>query len=206
MKGKVVVSIAAIAIIIAAAVLLILEVDDFKDLSSTEWLIILIILGVLVGVIALIVNSLPKIEKKEDDYSQFKIGYPISSNQNITEKEKALNDLESGILNYSEYEERLKKIQEDEEDLKKRKDYVNNSLSKLNELLHTGILTPQEFTDEATRICNENNIQVPRQYLEKCKQDAICDDSRAGRIVKLMELKEDGKITEEEYEKQISNL
>jgi hypothetical protein len=206
MKGKVLVSIVAIAIIIVAAVLLLLEVDNFKDLSSTEWLIILIILGVLVGVIALIVNSLPKIEKKEDVYSQFKMGYPISSNQNITEKEKALNDLESGIINYGEYEDRLKKIQEDAEDLKKRKDYVNNSLSKLNDLLLAGILTAQEFSDEATRICNENNIQVPRQYLEKCKQDAICDDSRAGRIVKLMELKEEGKLTEEEYEKRMSKL
>lgn len=51
-----------------------------------------------------------------------------------------------------------------------------------------------------------NNIQVPRQYIEKCKQDASSNDSRAGRIVKLMELKEEGIITDEKYEKQMSKL
>lgn len=125
MNVKRLISIIAIGIMIAAAViLLLLAFDEIKDLSLFGWLIILIILGILVSLIALVVNSLSKIEKNTDVYSQFKMEHPISSNQNKSEEEKALDDFESGILDYGEYEERLKKIQQEEADLKKRKEFV----------------------------------------------------------------------------------
>lgn len=207
MNVKRFISIIAIGIMIAAAViLLLLAFDEIKDLSLFGWLIILIILGILASLIALVVNSLSKIEKNTDVYSQFKMEHPISSNQNKSEEEKALDDFESGILDYGEYEERLKKIQQEEADLKKRKEFVDNSLSKLNDLLQAGALSSEEFKWEAVRICNEKKIPVPHHFIEKSIQDTVQDGSRTGKIIKLLELKDEGKITDEEFEEQISKL
>jgi hypothetical protein len=76
----------------------------------------------------------------------------------------------------------------------------------LKGLLQAGILSSEEFTRETTRICQENGVLIPSQFIEKSIQDSVQDDSRAGKIIKLMELKDEGKLTEEEYEEQISQL
>ena len=126
--------------------------------------------------------------------------------QNISPEQKALRELETGAIDYAEYEDELKKIKEEEKRAKAAKAYVDESLGKLKELLQAGILSSEEFTRETTRICQENGVSIPSQFIEKSIQDSAQDDSRAGKIIKLMELKDEGKLTEEEYEEQISKL
>ena len=206
MKAKTIVSIFA-AIVLVVAVIMLISRFDFGRMDGDDWTILLIIVGLLLGVIALIINSLPKKDKSADDYSKF---IPPQSSQyntqNLSPEQKALRALESGAIDYAEYEDKLKKIKEEEKRVKEAKDYVDESLGKLKELLQAGILSSEEFTRETTRICQENGVSIPSQFIEKSIQDSVQDDSRAGKIIKLMELKDEGKLTEEEYEEQISKL
>lgn len=206
MKAKTIVSIFA-AIVLVVAVIMLISRFDFGRMDGDDWTILLIIVGLLLGVIALIINSLPKKDKSAEDYSKF---IPPQSSQyntqNLSPEQKALRALESGAIDYVEYEDELKKIKEEEKRAKAAKAYVDESLGKLKELLQAGILSSEEFTRETTRICQENGVSIPSQFIEKSIQDSVQDDSRAGKIIKLMELKDEGKLTEEEYEEQISKL
>lgn len=206
MKAKTIVSIFA-AIVLVVAVIMLISRFDFGRMDGDDWTILLIIVGLLLGVIALIINSLPKKDKSADDYSKF---IPPQSSQyntqNLSPEQKALRALESGAIDYAEYEDELKKIKEEEKRAKAAKNYVDESLGKLKWLLQAGILSSEEFTRETTRICQENGVLIPSQFIEKSIQDSVQDDSRAGKIIKLMELKDEGKLTEEEYEEQISKL
>lgn len=206
MKAKTIVSIIA-AIVLVAAVIMLISRFDFARMDGDDWTLLLIIVGVLLGVIAMVVNSLPQKEKTVDDYSKY-ISQQTSqyNTQNLSPEQKALRELETGAIEYAEYEDKLKKIKEEEKRVKEAKDYVDESLGKLKELLQAGILSSEEFTREITRICQENGVSIPSQFIEKSIQDSVQDDSRAGKIIKLMELKDEGKLTEEEYEEQISKL
>lgn len=202
MKAKTIISIIAAIFIVVVIIKIITDVGPNGD-----WTLALVFIGLLVGILAVIINGLPKKEKLADDYSKL-ISQQTSkkTNQNFSPEQKALRDLESGVIDYAEYEEKLKKIKEEEKRSKEAKAYVDESLGKLKELLQAGILSSEEFTRETTRICQENGVSIPSQFLEKSIQDSVQDDSRAGKIIKLMELKEEGKLTEEEYEEQISKL
>ena len=202
MKAKTIISITAAIFIVVVIIKIITDVGPNGD-----WTLALTFIGLLVGILAVIINGLPKKEKSADDYSKL-ISQQTSknSNQNLLPEQKALRTLESGVINYAEYEEKLKKIKEEEKRSKEAKAYVDESLGKLKELLQAGILSSEEFTRETTRICQENGVSTPSQFIEKSIQDSVQDDSRAGKIIKLMELKDEGKLTEEEYEEQISKL
>jgi hypothetical protein len=202
MKAKTIVSIIAAIFIVVVIIKIITDVGPNGD-----WTLALAFIGLLVGILAVIINGLPKKEKSADDYSKL-ISQQTSNNtnQNLSPEQKALRALESGAIDYAEYEDKLKKIKEEEKRVKEAKDYVDESLGKLKELLQAGILSSEEFTRETTRICQENGVSIPSQFIEKSIQDSVQDDSRAGKIIKLMELKDEGKLTEEEYEEQISKL
>ena len=206
MKAKTIVSIFA-AIVLVVAVIMLISRFDFGRMDGDDWTILLIIVGLLLGVIALIINSLPKKDKSADDYSKF---IPPQSSQYNTQtlspEQKALRALESGAIDYAEYEEKLKIIKEEKKRVKEAKAYVDESLGKLKELLQAGIVSSEEFTQEATRICHEKGVPIPSQFIEKSIQDFVQDDSRAGKIIKLMELRDEGKLTEDEYEEQMSKL
>ena len=206
MKAKTIVSIFA-AIELVVAVIMLISRFDFGRMDGDDWTILLIIVGLLLGVIALIINSLPKKDKSADDYSKF---IPPQSSQYNTQtlspEQKALRALESGAIDYAEYEEKLKIIKEEKKRVKEAKAYVDESLGKLKELLQAGIVSSEEFTQEATRICHEKGVPIPSQFIEKSIQDFVQDDSRAGKIIKLMELRDEGKLTEDEYEEQMSKL
>lgn len=202
MKAKTIISIIAAIFIVVVIIKIITDVGPNGD-----WTLALVFIGLLVGILAVIINGLPKKEKSADDYSKL-ISQQTSkkTNQNFSPEQKALRDLESGVIDYAEYEEKLKKIKEEEKRSKEAKAYVDESLGKLKELLQAGILSSEEFTRETTRICQENGVSIPSQFLEKSIQDSVQDDSRAGKIIKLMELKDEGKLTEEEYEEQMSKI
>lgn len=202
MKAKTIISIIAAIFIVVVIIKIITDVGPNGD-----WTLALVFIGLLVGILAVIINGLPKKEKSADDYSKL-ISQPTSkkTNQNFSPEQKALRALESGVIDYAEYEEKLKKIKEEEKRSKEAKAYVYESLGKLKELLQAGILSSEEFIRETTRICQENGVSIPSQFIEKSIQDSVQDDSRAGKIIKLMELKDEGKLTEEEYEEQISKL
>jgi Ni,Fe-hydrogenase I large subunit len=202
MKAKTIVSIIAAIFIVVVIIKIITDVGPNGD-----WTLALAFIGLLVGILAVIINGLPKKEKSADDYSKF-ISQQTSNNtnQNLSPEQKALRALESGAIDYTEYEDKLKKIKEEEKRVIEAKAYVDESLGKLKELLQAGILSSEEFTRETTRICQENGVSIPSQFIEKSIQDSVQDDSRAGKIIKLMELKDEGKLTEEEYEEQISIL
>lgn len=176
-------------------------------IEEGEWVLALVLIGLLFGILAVIINGLPNKEKSADDYSKF---IPPQSSQyntqNLSPEQKALRDLESGAIDYAEYEEKLKKIKEEKKRVKEAKAYVDESLGKLKELLQAGIVSSEEFTQEATRICQEKGVPIPSQFIEKSIQDSVQDDSRAGKIIKLMELRDEGKLTEDEYEEQMSKL
>lgn len=202
MKAKTIISITAVIFIVVVIIKIITDVGPNGD-----WTLALTFIGLLVGILAVIINGLPKKEKSADDYSKL-ISQQTSknSNQNLLPEQKALRTLESGAIDYAEYEDELKKIKEEEKRAKAAKNYVDESLGKLKGLLQAGILSSEEFTRETTRICQENGVLIPSQFIEKSIQDSVQDDSRAGKIIKLMELKDEGKLTEEEYEEQISKL
>lgn len=202
MKAKTIISIIAAIFIVVVIIKIITDVGPNGD-----WTLALVFIGLLVGILAVIINGLPKKEKSADDYSKL-ISQQTSkkTNQNFSPEQKALRALESGVIDYAEYEEKLKKIKEEEKRSKEAKAYVDESLGKLKELLQAGILSSEEFIRETTRICQENGVSIPSQFLEKSIQDSVQDDSRAGKIIKLMELKDEGKLTEEEYEEQMSKL
>ena len=202
MKAKTIISIIAAIFIVVVIIKIITDVGPNGD-----WTLALVFIGLLVGILAVIINGLPKKEKSADDYSKL-ISQQTSkkTNQNFSPEQKALRALESGAIDYAEYEDELKKIKEEEKRAKAAKAYVDESLGKLKELLQAGILSSEEFTRETTRICQENGVSIPSQFIEKSIQDSVQDDSRAGKIIKLMELKDEGKLTEEEYEEQISKL
>ena len=202
MKAKTIISIIAAIFIVVVIIKIITDVGPNGD-----WTLALVFIGLLVGILAVIINGLPKKEKSADDYSKL-ISQQTSkkTNQNFSPEQKALRALESGAIDYAEYEDELKKIKEEEKRAKAAKNYVDESLGKLKELLQAGILSSEEFTRETTRICQENGVLIPSQFIEKSIQDSVQDDSRAGKIIKLMELKDEGKLTEEEYEEQISKL
>lgn len=203
MKAKTITAVIASVIIFIAIFLVLVGVG----IEDGEWVMALVLIGLLVGILAVIINGLPNKEKSADDYSKF---IPPQSSQyntqNLSPEQKALRALESGAIDYAEYEDKLKKIKEEEKRVKKAKAYVDESLGKLKELLQAGIVSSEEFTQEATRICQEKGVPIPSQFIEKSIQDSVQDDSRAGKIIKLMELKDEGKLTEEEYEEQISKL
>lgn len=202
MKAKTIISIIAAIFIVVVIIKIITDVGPNGD-----WTLALVFIGLLVGILAVIINGLPKKEKSADDYSKL-ISQQTSkkTNQNFSPEQKALRALESGAIDYAEYEDELKKIKEEEKRAKAAKAYVDESLWKLKELLQAGILSSEEFTRETTRICQENGVPIPSQFIEKSIQDSVQDDSRAGKIIKLMELRDEGKLTEEEYEEQISKL
>lgn len=202
MKAKTIISIIAAIFIVVVIIKIITDVGPNGD-----WTLALVFIGLLVGILAVIINGLPKKEKSADDYSKL-ISQQTSkkTNQNFSPEQKALRALESGAIDYAEYEDELKKIKEEEKRAKAAKNYVDESLGKLKGLLQAGILSSEEFTRETTRICQENGVLIPSQFIEKSIQDSVQDDSRAGKIIKLMELKDEGKLTEEEYEEQISKL
>jgi len=202
MKAKTIISIIAAIFIVVVIIKIITDVGPNGD-----WTLALAFIGLLVGILAVIINGLPKKEKSADDYSKL-ISQQTSNNtnQNLSPEQKALRALESGAIDYTEYEDKLKKIKEEEKRVIEAKAYVDESLGKLKELLQAGILSSEEFTRETTRICQENGVSIPSQFIEKSIQDSVQDDSRAGKIIKLMELKDEGKLTEEEYEEQISKL
>lgn len=203
MKAKTITAVIASVIIFIAIILVLVGVG----IEDGEWVMALVLIGLLVGILAVIINGLPNKEKSADDYSKF---IPPQSSQyntqNFSPEQKALRALESGAIYYAEYEDELKKIKEEEKRAKEAKAYVDESLGKLKELFQAGILSSEEFTRETTRICQENGVSIPSQFIEKSIQDSVQDDSRAGKIIKLMELKDEGKLTEEEYEDQISKL
>lgn len=202
MKAKTIISIIAVIFIVVVIIKIITDVGPNGD-----WTLALAFIGLLVGILAVIINGLPKKEKSADDYSKFIPPQTSQYNtQNLSPEQKALRALESGAIDYAEYEDKLKRIKEEEKRVKEAKDYVDESLGKLKELLQAGILSSEEFTRETTRICQENGVSIPSQFIEKSIQDSVQDDSRAGKIIKLMELKDEGKLTEEEYEEQISKL
>ena len=161
MKAKTIVSIFA-AIVLVVAVIMLISRFDFGRMDGDDWTILLIIVGLLLGVIALIINSLPKKDKSADDYSKF---IPPQSSQYNTQtlspEQKALRALESGAIDYAEYEEKLKIIKEEKKRVKEAKAYVDESLGKLKELLQAGIVSSEEFTQEATRICHEKGVPIP---------------------------------------------
>lgn len=202
MKAKTIISIIAAIFIVVVIIKIITDVGPNGD-----WTLALVFIGLLVGILAVIINGMPKKEKSADDYSKL-ISQQTSkkTNQNFSPEQKALRALESGAIDYAEYEDELKKIKEEEKRAKAAKNYVDESLGKLKWLLQAGILSSEEFTRETTRICQENGVLIPSQFIEKSIQDSVQDDSRAGKIIKLMELKDEGKLTEEEYEEQISKL
>lgn len=202
MKAKTIISIIAAIFIVVVIIKIITDVGPNGD-----WTLALVFIGLLVGILAVIINGMPKKEKSADDYSKL-ISQQTSkkTNQNFSPEQKALRALESGAIDYAEYEDELKKIKEEEKRAKAAKNYVDESLGKLKGLLQAGILSSEEFTRETTRICQENGVLIPSQFIEKSIQDSVQDDSRAGKIIKLMELKDEGKLTEEEYEEQISKL
>lgn len=203
MKGKTITAVIASVILFIAIILVLVAVG----IEEGEWVLALVLIGLLVGILAVIINGLPNKEKSADGYSKFIPSQSSQYNtQNLSPEQKALRALESGVIDYAEYEEKLKKIKEEEKRSKEAKAYVDESLGKLKELLQAGILSSEEFTRETTRICQENGVSIPSQFLEKSIQDSVQDDSRAGKIIKLMELKDEGKLTEEEYEEQMSKL
>lgn len=126
--------------------------------------------------------------------------------QNLSPEQKALRELETGEIDYAEYEATLKKIKEEEKQLKEAMANVDESLEKLKELLLAGIISSEKFTRETERICQENRIPVPGQFIEESIREASQDDSRAGKIIKLMELKDGGKLSDEEYEEKLSKM
>ena len=203
MKAKTITAVIASVIIFIAIIVVLVAVW----IDEGEWVLALVLIGLLVGILAVIINGLPNKEKSADDYSMF---IPPQSSQyntqNLSSEQKALRELETGAIDYAEYEDKLKKINEEEKRVKEAKAYVDESLGKLKELLQAGILSSEEFSRETTRICQENGVSTPSQFIEKSIQDSVQDDSRAGKIIKLMELKDEGKLTEEEYEEQISKL
>ena len=203
MKGKTITAVIASVIIFIAIILVLVAVG----IEEGEWVLALVLIGLLFGILAVIINDLPNKEKSADDYSKF---IPPQSSQyntqNLSPEQKALRDLESGAIDYAEYEEKLKKIKEEKKRVKEAKAYVDESLGKLKELLQAGIVSSEEFTQEATRICQEKGVPIPSQFIEKSIQDSVQDDSRAGKIIKLMELRDEGKLTEDEYEEQMSKL
>ncbi len=203
MKAKTITAVIASVIIFIAIIVVLVAVW----IDEGEWVLALVLIGLLVGILAVIIYGLPNKEKSADDYSKF---IPPQSSQyntqNLSPEQKALRALESGAIDYAEYEDKLKKIKEEEKRVKKAKAYVDESLGKLKELLQAGIVSSEEFTQEATRICQEKGVPIPSQFIEKSIQDSVQDDSRAGKIIKLMELRDEGKLTEEEYEEQISKL
>lgn len=210
MKAKTITAVIASVIIFIAIIVVLVEVW----IDEGDWVLALVLIGLLVGILAVIINGLPNKEKSADDYSKF---IPPQSSQyntqNLSPEQKALRDLESGVIDYAEYEDELKKIEdelkkikEEEKRSKEAKAYVDESLGKLKELLQAGILSSEEFTRETTRICQENGVPIPSQFIEKSIQDTVQDDSRAGKIIKLMELRDEGKLTEDEYEEQMSKL
>ena len=95
MKAKTIISIIAAIFIVVVIIKIITDVGP-----NGNWTLALTFIGLLVGILAVIINGLPKKEKLADDYSKL-ISQQTSknSNQNLSPEQKALRALESGYAN-----------------------------------------------------------------------------------------------------------
>lgn len=174
MKGKVVISIIAAILIIVAVVMIINEVG-----SDGDWTLALVFIGLLVGILAVIINVGSKSNNNED------IGTAKEVEQD--EKLRTLKNLrESGVLTEEEY---LSKV------------HTRNS-EIADERWTNG-----EFFDLLVNIlkARESDMITQEEFLEKCKQ--IVKDN--GKIVadeqigKLKELYDNGIVIEKEFNKNV---
>jgi uncharacterized membrane protein YgaE (UPF0421/DUF939 family) len=117
MKAKTIISIIAAIFIVVVIIKIITDVGPNGD-----WTLALVFIGLLVGILAVIINGLPEKEKSADDYSKL-ISQQTSkkTNQNFSPEQKALRALESGAIDYAEYEDELKKTRKRKNEQKRQR-------------------------------------------------------------------------------------
>lgn len=187
MKGKSVVSIIAVVLILGAIIILLKNViPEMGDMDEFGWLIVLIVLGVLFGIIALIVKGNSSKEKEEDEEEP-------SDELKLKHTELKLQELhKSGILTEEEYQKKLTEARMKMGGYKK-------AVGNLKALLDAGLLTQEEYDQKANE-AYEKSKDVPST------DEQEHPESSADKIIKLMELREAELITQEEFEEQMGKI
>ncbi len=187
MKGKSVVSIIAVVLILGAIVILLKNViPEMWDMDEFGWLIVLIVLGVLFGIIALIVKGNSSKEKEDDEEEP-------SDELKLKHTELKLQELhKSGILTDEEYQKKLIEARMKMGGCKK-------TVDNLKALLDAGLLTQEEYDQKANE-AYEKSKHTPST------DETITSNDPADKVARLMELREAELITQEEFEEQMSKI
>lgn len=187
MKGKSGVSFIAVVLILGAIVILLKNViPEIRYMKEGELMFVLMVLGVLVGIIALIVKGNSSKDKEEGE------GEP-SDELKLKHTELKLQELHKiGILTNEEYQKKLTEARIKMGGYKK-------TIDNLKALLDAGLLTQEEYDQKANE-AYEKSKHTPST------DETITSNDPADKVARLMELREAELITQEELEEQMAKI
>lgn len=191
MKGKSIFSIVALLVLLAAVIMFLNEMVDFDDMDGSDWTIVLIVVGVLLGIGALIINSITKNNEQGNTTSFLtgktnpnvlsdKASSPSTKTKINLDSDEVFYNLDfikslynSGSIGYSEYS------------------MVEKSLS----LIKAGLLSNEQFLNDLPEVIRLKVAELRQQQIaseEKYKE-------KHETLLKLQELRASGVLTEEEF-------
>lgn len=191
MKGKSIFSIVALLVLLAAVIMFLNEMVDFDDMDGSDWTIVLIVVGVLLGIGALIINSItknneqgnttsiltgktnPNVLSDMDSSPSTKTKINLDSDEVFYNLDFIKSLYDSGSIGYSEYS------------------MVEKSLS----LIKAGLLSNEQFLNDLP--------EVSRLKVAELRQQQIADEEKYKEkhetLLKLQELRASGVLTEEVF-------
>ena len=191
MKGKSIFSIVALLVLLAAVIMFLNEVVDLDDMDGGDWTIVLIVVGVLLGIGALIINSItknneqgnttsiltgktnPNVLSDIDSSPSTKTKMNLDSDEVFYNLEFIKSFYDSGSIGYSEYS------------------MVEKSLS----LTKAGLLSNEQFLNDLPEVIRLKVAELRQQQIASEEEYKEKHET----LLKLQELRASGVLTEEEF-------
>lgn len=191
MKGKSIFSIVALLVLLAAVIMFLNEMVDLDDMDGGDWTIVLIVVGVLLGIGALIINSItknneqgnttsiltgktnPNVLSDIDSSPSTKTKMNLDSDEVFYNLEFIKSLYDSGSIGYSEYS------------------MVEKSLS----LIKAGLLSNEQFLNDLPEVIRLKVAELRQQQIASEEEYKEKHET----LLKLQELRASGVLTEEEF-------
>lgn len=161
MKGKSIFSIVALLVLLAAVIMFLNEMVDLDDMDGGDWTIVLIVVGVLLGIGALLINSItknneqgnttsiltgktnPNVLSDIDSSPSTKTKMNLDSDEVFYNLEFIKSLYDSGSIGYSEYS------------------MVEKSLS----LIKAGLLSNEQFLNDLPEVIRLKVAELRQQQI-----------------------------------------
>lgn len=191
MKGKSIFSIVALLVLLAAVIMFLNEMVDLDDMDGGDWTIVLIVVGVLLGIGALLINSItknneqgnttsiltgktnPNVLSDMDSSPSTKTKMNLDSDEVFYNLEFIKSLYDSGSIGYSEYS------------------MVEKSLS----LIKAGLLSNEQFLNDLPEVIRLKVAELRQQQIASEEEYKEKHET----LLKLQELRASGVLTEEEF-------